>query len=137
MMSVALELNNLSRNLVNEPNAPMYPETHKQIEEMKKHPRTLSPVKEFGANKVQSYGYTDAQWRSIRSVTRLLLRVFPGLTPAYPKNSPGALEPNPITDPESFSGFIGHHGWEPNRSCPGPGFDWTRLEGAFSPLSSP
>jgi len=135
--AVSLLFNNMSKNLVKEPNAPMYPEDHDRIEDMQRHPRAKSKIVTINGYELQHYGYTEAQWRSGLSVSRLLVRLLPGLAPAYPKDADGGVLCIPLADAASFSGFLAHSTWEAERWDPGPGFDWERLATAFAPKARP
>lgn len=135
--SVDISFNNIAQNLVREPNAKMYKESHPRIEEMRRHPRPRSPVAVIHGYRCQSYGYTEAQWRSGLSVSRLLLRLFPAIEPAYPEDPEGGHIRVALEDPGAFRGFLGHSAWEVQRWDPGPGFDWERLATAFAPRSRP
>gem|GEM_PF-1403222 len=135
--SIGLDFNNLMSNLVKHPDASMYPEDHPRIEEMRRHPRPKSGVKTISFSKVQAYGFTEAQWRSGLAVTRLLLRVFPGIEGTYPMSPDKELIRTPLEDAPGFHGFMAHFHWNSQRWDPGPGFDWERLATAFRPKAGP
>jgi N-acetyl-anhydromuramyl-L-alanine amidase AmpD len=137
MRSVGISLVNTMPNLTKKPNSPMYPLTHPRFAEMQKHPRPLSDLVEINGARVQSFGYTEAQWRSVLSVSRLLLRVFPTVKPDVPRRENGSVFNRALEEPLTFSGFIGHHHVEIERWDPGPGFDWERLVRALRPETEP
>ncbi|MGH8401414.1 MAG: N-acetylmuramoyl-L-alanine amidase, partial [Gammaproteobacteria bacterium] len=56
--------------------------------------------------------YTDAQYSVLESISRVLMRAYPGIIPAR---------------------IVGHSDIAPGRKTdPGPAFDWPRLRGALA-----
>ncbi len=136
LSSIGVDLNNSLVPLHRE-FAAAYPEGHTRALEMSQHPRPISSTVRINGHEVKSYGYTEAQWRSMLAVSRLLLRIFPAIAP----NSPTALDGEPETfalaEPGAFSGFVGHSHTSEMQWDPGPGFDWNRLAEAFAPDAAP
>jgi hypothetical protein len=132
-LSVAIDLNNLGLNLVEKPDAAMHPDGHPRASEMANHPRERSEVRQMAGVKVQTFGYTEAQWKALLSVGRLLVRVFPAVAPTAPKDETGKPKLDRLARPRAFSGFLGLHAWDAERWEPGPALDWTRLEAGLKP----
>ena len=129
--AVSVTLNNLTPDLRASPEAPAYPPDHPRAEAMAKHPRPKREPTVPGAKWYATWGYTEAQWASLLSVSRLLVRLFPEVAPAHPTRGDGQPELEPLRDPASFSGFLGRHAWQPDRRDPGVSLDWVRLVGGL------
>jgi hypothetical protein len=125
---VHITLNNLMKNLVKEPSAAPWPADHPRSAEMVRHPRPKSPEMKIAYARVQSWGFTEAQWRTLGSVVRGLVGMLPGLAPTAVGGLGNdardhLLEPTELGRP----GFFGHYHHSEQRWDPGPGFDWERL----------
>jgi N-acetylmuramoyl-L-alanine amidase len=131
--SVGIDLNNLMKNLVREPDGEMYPSGHTRYEEMMKpeFKRPKSDVKEIAYAKVQAYGYTEAQYTAIIELLRVL-QIELDIKNAYPIGLDGEVIHTPLEDAASHEGFIAHWHWESQRWDPGPGFDWQRIYHALA-----
>ena len=94
--------------------------------------RPLSAVVEINGVKVQSYGYTEAQYRGLVALLRMLLAVFPGIRPDAPRAADGTIL-HGVADQRPIVGLVG--GWHvsQHRWDPGPGFDWERVLKAVRP----
>lgn len=127
--SVGVDLNNLMRNLVREPNEPAYYPTHSRIAEMnkKEFKRPRSARMRINGGEVQSYGYTDAQYQALIGLLKVLTKVLDRIQPFPPLDERGEIIPNTLEDGLGFEGFVGHWHVSASRWDPGPGFDWQRV----------
>lgn len=127
--AVGIDLNNMMKNLVKEPNAEMYPTGHPRYEEMmkKEFRRPKSDVQTIAYSKVQSYGFTDAQYTALIELLRVLIIKLPNIQNAYPMTLDGDVVRTPLEDAASHAGYMAHWHWEAQRWDPGPGFDWARV----------
>jgi len=127
--AIGIDLNNMMKNLVKEPNGEMYPEGHDRYAEMmkKEFRRPKSDVQTIAFSKVQAYGYTEAQYNAVIELLRVLMIRLPNIKNEYPVGPDGEVIRTPLEDPASHAGFMGHWHWESQRWDPGPGFDWARV----------
>ena len=95
------------------------------------HPRALSETMSLNGAKVQAYGYTDAQYRSLGALARTLASVFPALAEVAAVND-GKVIADALPLVAEAQGFLGHWHVEAQRWDPGPGFDWVRLGKALT-----
>jgi len=127
--SIQIDLNNLLPNLVDQPRAGAYPRRHRRRKEMRQpeFARPRSPRVMINNRDVQSYGYTEAQYRSLVQILRVLTGVFDGIAPRVPLNRGGQVPLDFFDEAETFGGIVAHWHLTPRRWDPGPGFDWKRL----------
>ena len=127
-ISIQIDLNNRMHNLVTSPNAPPYPPAHTRIRTMRqpKYKRPLSDEVVINGKTRRSYGYTEAQYRSLSSLLRTLAGAINGLELDVPQAS---LANHHQWDDayEDFKGIVAHYHLTPRRWDPGPAFDWKRL----------
>ncbi len=94
--------------------------------------RPLSEFVEIQGQQRQQWGYTDAQFRSLESLVRALLRQLPGITPRLPRDPQSGGIPRKYSKSlRSFVGVLGHLHLAPTLVDPGAGFDWERLADAI------
>jgi hypothetical protein len=124
--AVAIVLNNLLAG----PDDSPYPPTHPRAIEMgapgARRPRPKEPMTINGKLDA-SYGFTEAQYRTLGSIGRLLVRVFERAPARFPVNEHGHLIEGKLADPDRFAGFAAHWHLGAYRSDPGAGFDWDRF----------
>ena len=127
--SVGIDLNNLMKNLVSDPGARPYPAKHSRLAEMnrKEHKRPMSPLRRVNGARVRSYGYTDAQYRSLLALMKVLIKILPRIQAHPPLDVRGEVVTNTLDSGLGFEGFLGHFHISPSRWDPGPGFDWQRV----------
>lgn len=132
--SIGVDLNNYMKNLVREPDAPMYYQKHSRIAEMQKKEfrRQKSPKMRINGAEVRSYGYTDAQYLSLIELLKALIKKLPRIQPFPPMDEKGEVIPNMLEDAVGFEGFLAHWHITGNRWDPGPGFDWQRVRHALA-----
>lgn len=128
-ISLQIDLNNRMHDLIRDPAAKAYPQKSPKIRTMRRHPRPRGPVRTINGVRRQSYGYTDAQYRSLGSLLRTLRRVLPEIGSQLPRKN-GEVALHWRDDLEDFHGVLGHFHLTPRRWDPGPAFDWERLERA-------
>ncbi|MCB9728100.1 MAG: N-acetylmuramoyl-L-alanine amidase [Deltaproteobacteria bacterium] len=128
-VSIGVDLNNLMRNLVREPDEPPYAPTHPRFGEMskKEFKRPRSRRMRINGGDVQSYGYTDAQYQALIGLLKVLTKVLDRIQPFPPLDERGEIIPNTLEDGLGFEGFVGHWHVSASRWDPGPGFDWQRV----------
>lgn len=75
------------------------------------------------------YDFTPEQYNSLAKLTAALCMVFPSLPCEYPKDATGALIRGQLSDEQlvSYRGLLGHYHIQPNKTDPGPAFDWNRV----------
>ncbi|MCC6621953.1 MAG: SUMF1/EgtB/PvdO family nonheme iron enzyme [Deltaproteobacteria bacterium] len=136
-LSVGIDLVNQMKNLRRVPDALPFGLHHPRSAELAdvKHSRPRSPTVAINGAEVASYGYTDAQYRSLAALARMLTRVFPRIRAAVPIEPDGTMRWRALDDPASFEGFVGHLHTEAERWDPGPGFDWRRFMRDVDPMS--
>ncbi|MCA9518629.1 MAG: N-acetylmuramoyl-L-alanine amidase, partial [Myxococcales bacterium] len=130
--SVGVTLISAQPNLVREPDAPPFDPNHARAAEMAKHPRARSAVMRINGGRVQSYGYTDAQRRSLGALARALASVFPKVGHGVPRDARGEIITAVVEDPDALEGVVGHWHTSADRWDPGPGMDWRALEVAMT-----
>ncbi|MFO0745325.1 MAG: N-acetylmuramoyl-L-alanine amidase [Myxococcota bacterium] len=132
--SIGVDLNSLLPNLAREPDAKPYPDDHPRAAEMHRpeYQRPKSEWRSINTARLQSYGYTDAQYLALIELLKALTQHFPNLAVAYPTNAAGEVVATTLADPKSFQGFMAHYHVEAQRWDPGPGFDWERVLYALS-----
>lgn len=125
--SIGIDLNNLMPNLERDPRGEPYPSDHPRVAEMQKKEfkRPRSGRMRINGGKVQSYGYTDAQYQSLIALLKVLTDQLE-IPKQVPFDARGEIVPDVLQDP-SFSGTIAHWHVSPDRWDPGPGFDWQRV----------
>lgn len=127
--SVGIVLNNLLPNLEREPDASWLPAKHPRLPEMStpEAARRVSDRMAINGVRVQSYGYTDAQYRSLGTLLRTLGRVFPAIGKGAPRDARGEVIGQVIVDVPAPEGVLAHWHVAADRWDPGPGLDWNRL----------
>lgn len=125
--AVQIDLNNLLPNLVTRPKAPAYRPGGRRRGAR----RPVSRREAINGRDVQSYGYTDAQYRALGALTRVLSGVFPRLEPRVFRDPSGGVPWRYEDRAEDFRGYVAHWHLTPRRWDPGPGFDWARLDRAL------
>ncbi len=129
--AVQIDLNNLLPNLVTRPHA----RAHRPGWRRRGGPRPVSRRVAINGREVQSYGYTDAQYRALQALTRVLSGVFPRLEPAVFRDANGEVPWGYEDRAEDFAGYVAHWHLTPRRWDPGPGFDWARLDAGLGGAS--
>ena len=78
---------------------------------------------------LSQWDFTQAQYRSLASLLRVLRSVFPRLRLDYPRDAFGKLLRRVLTAGElqEFEGVLGHWHVSARKVDPGPAFDWERL----------
>jgi hypothetical protein len=107
--SIGIDLGNEMANLVRTRNAPAYSKKHPRLAETPAHPRPLSDVGGINKAKVHAWGYTDAQYRSLASLARLMTSVFPAVARTVPRGPDGAPIWEVMEDPGAFKGTVAHY----------------------------
>ncbi|MFT7581385.1 MAG: N-acetyl-anhydromuramyl-L-alanine amidase AmpD, partial [Myxococcota bacterium] len=130
--SIGVDMNNRMRNLLKRTgdDAAPYLLTHERIAEMskKEFKRPKSSRMRINGAKVQSYGYTDAQYLALIELIKELSKHFKKMKKATaPFDAKGDIVPKVLDDFAGFNGFLGHMHISPSRWDPGPGFDWQRV----------
>ena len=82
--------------------------------------RTPKPCK-INGHTYLAFDYTEAQYESMRRLSRALLRLLPNLPAEYPQSSPGVQtwDTMPTGASFGFAGFIGHYHLIPEKWDPG------------------
>ena len=100
--------------------------------EMARHPRTISERTSINSARVRTYGYTEAQYKTLGALVRTLATVFPALSKVAGVDAKGEVIERGLEDPAASPGILAHWHWEMQRWDPGPGFDWSRLVNELS-----
>ena len=129
--SVGIDLNNVLPNLARDPVKRSYadilgPKYAHQVADPQ-YKRQLSEATIIQGGRVQSYGYTDAQYRSLAAIIEVLSTLLPRIKKQHPMDAAGRVIPQVVEGGTAFEGIIAHWHTEVNRWDPGPGFDWDRL----------
>jgi N-acetyl-anhydromuramyl-L-alanine amidase AmpD len=124
--SIGIDLNNELPNLVREPSAPPYSGPN-GAELQRTYPRPISERMEVNGAKVQSYGYTDAQYTTLIELFKVLTRQLDKIQVQFPVDPKGEVVGRTLDAPVDHRGFMAHWHWELQRWDPGPGFDWQRV----------
>jgi N-acetyl-anhydromuramyl-L-alanine amidase AmpD len=88
------------------------------------------PVKDvvINGNTFHAFDFRPEQYTSVLALTRLLVRLFPGVKPVYPERDGQPLLET-LRDPDAFAGIVGHLHVDRERRKWDPGaFDWPRLK---------
>lgn len=127
--SVQIDLNNLLPNLVTDPRSRPYPRPHPRSKEMAKpeFKRAKSRRVSINGRDVRSFGYTDAQYRSLIALMQVLSGALTRIAPEVPLEANGTVPLNFFDGAEHFDGIVAHWHLTPRRWDPGPGFDWQRF----------
>ena len=127
--SIGLDMNNMMRNLIREPDAPAYNPDHERIGEMsqKEFRRQKSEIKTVNGARVRSWGYTDPQYLALISLLQALTKWLPKIKAEVPLDEKGEIVSTTLEDGVAFEGIIGHYHVSTDRWDPGPGFDWQRV----------
>lgn len=128
MRGIGVDLEGLLDNLHARPNAPAYPKKHPRLAEMNApaYARRPGPPAVINGVTVQTHTFTDAQYRSLGSLLRLLAGVFPSVD-AGPPMIDEQVTPSALTHREDHHGVIAHWHLDAQVYDPGPSFEWTRL----------
>ncbi|MFT5424279.1 MAG: N-acetylmuramoyl-L-alanine amidase [Phycisphaerales bacterium] len=75
------------------------------------------------------YDLTDAQYKSLASLSAALCTVLPRIAPDAPRDAAGRVTQQQLSVEsfEAFSGILGHFHVQSNKVDPGPAFNWERL----------
>lgn len=132
--AIGIDLNNLLPNLHSgvKRGAPAYDPNHPRIEEMLRHPRSKSAMVKINGGRVQTYGYTMAQRRSLGTLLRAIAAIFPNLPAQVPLTADGKPVWTAPEDITKHAGVVGHLHTSNTRWDPGPGIDWLDLQGMIS-----
>jgi hypothetical protein len=78
---------------------------------------------------LRQYDLTDAQYDALIRLTAALHKALPRIALDYPRDERGLLETTALSRQrwEAFSGVIGHHHIQKDKSDPGPALDWDRV----------
>lgn len=129
--SVGIDLNNVLPNMARDPVKRSYADIlggryPEQVADPA-YKRQLSEPTIIQGGRVQAYGYTDAQYRSLSAIVEVLSTVLPRIKKQHPMDASGRVIPQVVEGGVGFEGIIAHWHTEVNRWDPGPGFDWDRL----------
>jgi len=75
------------------------------------------------------YDFTEEQYRSLELLLRSLRTVFPRISPQVPRTEDGQVATGVLPRAQflQFTGVLGHHHVQANKSDPGPAFHWERI----------
>lgn len=126
-LGIGIDVNNMMPNLVREPGAPPYSDKNARYAEQskKEYRRPRSGIMKINNGKVQSYGYTDAQYTALIELLKVLTDQL-GIPKEVPFDAKGEIVTD-VLDDTSFRGIVGHWHLSADRWDPGPGFDWGRV----------
>lgn len=129
MVSVSINFASQLPNLMREPDASPFRPGHAREAELgaPEHRRPVSEVSEINGAKVRSFGFTEAQYRSLGTLLRTLAGVFPALEAGAPRDPRGEVINRVVDEPLALRGVVAHYHLEAQRWDPGPGMDWDRL----------
>ena len=96
---------------------------------------SLKPVRnelivgEIQGSKLRQYDFTKEQYAALIKLTAALSEVFPEIKLEYPKDADGKLilKALPRDEWSSFKGVLGHYHVQPDKSDPGPAFQWDKV----------
>ncbi len=132
--SIGIDLNLLGGDLIENPGLPMYSRRHPEYQRMSRpeYAREISAPMAINRDDheeppVQSYGYTEAQYRTLHELLLVLMHAFPNIGGSFPTDSRGRIIRHVLADRSLFAGIIGHWHSSRNKWDPGPGFDWNRV----------
>ena len=76
--------------------------------------------------KLKQYDFTREQYQSLAKLAATLCKLFPKITPDYPRDAAGALIPHKLPDADyaRYQGILGHYHVQTNKVDPGPAFQW-------------
>lgn len=76
------------------------------------------------------YDFTEQQYRSLVKLVAGLCRTLPKIEPRVPRDAAGAVPGTVLSDEDRarFAGILGHCHLQPEKTDPGPAFDWERFE---------
>jgi N-acetylmuramoyl-L-alanine amidase len=76
--------------------------------------------------KLQQYDFTREQYQSLAKLAATLCKLFPKITPDYPRDAAGALITHKLPDVDyaRYQGILGHYHVQTNKVDPGPAFQW-------------
>jgi len=124
--TIGIDLNNQMPNILRPEEAARYPGYDlSKVKHGKEFRRYRSGVMHINGARVQSYGYTDAQYQALIELLKLLTQEL-GIPSRIPVGEGGAVIPGVLETP-SFEGIVAHWHFSPLRWDPGPGFDWERV----------
>lgn len=131
--SVSIVLNNLMANLADDPDAAPYPaDDAERAEAFAQHPRPRSGLSSINAIKVEAFGYSEAQYRSLGSLLRGLNALFPALGAGPPRDHRDNVTLMAVADAAELKGTVAHWHLTFERWDPGPAFDWEFVDKAVS-----
>ncbi|MBI5771937.1 MAG: N-acetylmuramoyl-L-alanine amidase [Verrucomicrobia bacterium] len=75
------------------------------------------------------YDLTPEQYAALTKLTAALCKVFPKITPDYPRDAAGKLVTKKLPDDElkKYGGVLGHYHVQTNKTDPGPALQWDAL----------
>ena len=78
---------------------------------------------------MKQYDFTDAQYAALIKLTAALCRSLPRVTPDAPRDASGRVRSGvmPAGERVRFAGLTGHYHLTPEKTDPGPAFDWERV----------
>ncbi len=136
--SIGIHLSGLLPDLTTTPDAPAWPTQHPRRSQMGQGPfkRVPSTPMTYQLRSapgptnvtVASYGFTQAQYRSLASLLRALLGVFPWVRPQFPLDDDGRILTRSDHPGPYIVGLVPAWYVFPDRWDPGPGLDWLRLQ---------
>ncbi len=103
--SIGIDLNNELPNLVREPSAPPYSGPN-GAELQCTYPGPISERMEVNGAKVQSYGYTDAQYTTLIELFKVLTRQLDKIQVQFPVDPKGEVVGRTLDAPVDHRGFM-------------------------------
>lgn len=81
---------------------------------------------EINGTMMRMYDLTPQQYESLIKLTSALTRIFPNITPEYPRTPDGSLETRALAPDRlaNYKGLLGHFHIQPEKADPGPAFQW-------------
>ncbi|TNF33377.1 MAG: N-acetylmuramoyl-L-alanine amidase [Deltaproteobacteria bacterium] len=137
--TIGVDLVNPAINLVREPDAPPFSPDDPRAELLARHPRPKSKRMIINGGRVQSYGYTEAQYSALGSLLRALAVAFPKVGAGAVRGPDGKVPNDIIEDTGHVEGVVAHWLLSPDHWDPGPGMDWDRLDALLrgGPVAAP
>lgn len=124
--TIGIDLNNELPNLLRSEEAARHRGYDMaKVKHGKQYRRYRSTPMQINGARVQSYGYTDAQYQALIELLKLLTQVL-GIPSRIPVGEGGAVVPG-VLETQGFEGIVAHWHFSPLRWDPGPGFDWERM----------
>ncbi len=88
--------------------------------------RNLPVLGEINGKMMRMYDLTPQQYESLIKLTVALTKIFPNITPDYPRTADGSLETRALAPDRlaNYQGLLGHFHIQPEKADPGPAFQW-------------